>query len=156
MLFSEEAPVNSAINMSDHFRKGTKRSFRIMLVMIQVISSSPNDRELFCQALTDLLDEGVILIFAIQQRGGKGTKSFCFCHLSSGLQSAVVTVSASFVLTIDHASKKSLKIIFIPVDHLQSGSAGVVLNSLLSPDIFLIRVDVGIVKKPKGLKSRFP
>jgi hypothetical protein len=68
----------------------------------------------------------------------------------------VVTVSASFVLTIDHASKKSLKIIFIPVDHLQSGSAGVVLNSLLSPDIFLIRVDVGIVKKPKGLKSRFP
>ena len=111
---------------------------------------------MLCEALTDFLDEGVILMFAVQKRRREGIKFPLFRHFNGGFQAAMVTMSAPFMLTIDHASKESLKIIFIPVDHLQSGSFGVGLDGLLSPHIFLIGVDVGIVKKPEGLKPRFP
>ena len=91
-------------------------------------------------------------MFAVQKRRREGIKFPLFRHFGSGFQAAVVAIYAPFMLTIDHAAEESLKVIFIlPVDHLQSGSLGISLEGLLSPEIFLIGVDVGIIKESKGL-----
>jgi hypothetical protein len=95
-------------------------------------------------------------MLAVEQRGGKGIESLPFCHLGCGFQATVIAISAPFMFAEDHALEESLKLIFVRIDHLQSCPLGVGLDSILPPEIFLVGVDVGVVEKPGGLKSRFP
>jgi hypothetical protein len=59
----------------------------------------------------------------------------------------MVAVSASFMLTKDHAAEKSLEIIFISVDYLQSGLPLIFLDCLQPLPVLSVRVDVGVVEK---------
>jgi hypothetical protein len=65
---------------------------------------------------------------------------------SRGFKPDRIAIPASFFRFLGYVSQKFFKKIFIAIDHFQTRSLRVLLQSLQSLLIFLIRMDVGIEK----------